>query len=79
MEDQVGDFLKQLAAKLELVLLLDFNAHTSNDAMVWKGVSGQHYSGPELNCNVRLPLQQSAAQHEHFLSTEICTNSCKSR
>jgi len=27
MEDQVGDFLKQLAAKLELVLLIQYTVH----------------------------------------------------
>jgi len=29
MEDQVGDFLKQLAAKLELVLLFPISGRTS--------------------------------------------------
>jgi len=29
MEDQVGDFLKQLAAKLELVLLIVIECHTN--------------------------------------------------
>jgi len=48
MEDQVGDFLKQLAAKLELVLLIVIECHTKwltlAESKNFKGIVGVYES-----------------------------------
>jgi len=71
--EETSDALGKVEPNEFTILTGDFKAHVGNDAVVWKGVNGQH-GDADINDNGRLLLQLCCTTHcasQHFPPSQI--------